>query len=250
MLMRVFLLSILLFGTTLQAQGHGPGRGWYPCQQYTGEDMRYRGQGMGRHHPYRGGGRHGGAGGFCGSRVGGRGCGGHGWWDIPVQEARRLNPIEVSPQSLEIGETLFRENCSSCHGNHGFGDGPQAKGLRIAPPNLHHAARHYSDGELFYIIRKGRDPMPAWESKLSEDQMWNLINYLRFQLGAHRPGPRMGHYTNPYQSGGMPTDAQIGRQKETQDEHQDHHAMGQEDMHGETCDQNRLDTHDDHQQHE
>ena len=182
---------------------------------------------------------------FRGPRMGGR-CSGHSWWDIPVQEARRLNPIEVSPQSLERGETLYRANCTRCHGDYGFGDGPQAKELRVPPANLHHAARHYSDGELFYIIRKGRDPMPAWENVLTEEELWNLINYLRFQVGAHRHGPRFGYYPEQDQSTEALPDKQTDQMQQTQHEHHDHQAMDHGDMHEENCNMNQAESHDEH----
>lgn len=35
-----------------------------------------------------------------------------------------------------VGETLFSENCVSCHGIAGQGDGPNAKGLGTAPADL------------------------------------------------------------------------------------------------------------------
>jgi hypothetical protein len=186
--------------------------------------------------------------------MGGRYWGRHGRWDIPVQEARRLNPIEVSPQSLARGETLFRDNCTRCHGTYGFGDGPQAKDLRVPPPQLRHAARHYNDGELFYIIRKGRDPMPAWKDILSEDQMWNLINYLRFEIGAHHGprfnpggcfnrGSRFGYCADRYQTGADVTDTHTDQAKENLDEHQTHQAMDHEDMHGENSESHHEERH-------
>jgi mono/diheme cytochrome c family protein len=188
-----------------------------------------------------------------------RDWGRHSRWDIPVQEARRLNPIEVSPQSLERGETLFRDNCTRCHGAYGFGDGLQAKDLRVLPPPLRHATRHYNDGELFYIIRKGRDPMPAWEGILSEEELWNLINYLRFEIGAHHGpgfnpggsynrGSRFGYCADQYRTGEDMTDNHRDQAKENLHEDQTHQAMEHEDTQGqsnELADQERHDEHED-----
>lgn len=241
MLIRIFLLFLLSFSITVQARHHGPGEG-YANEGCARDAMRYREnarnyQGCDRE-------RHRRSGGDRGFRQGGRHCGGHSWWDIPVQEARRLNPIEVSQQSLEHGETLYRENCVRCHGEYGFGDGPQAKNLGVSPANLHHASRHYSDGELFYIIRKGRDPMPAWEDKLSEEELWNLINYLRFQIGAHR-GPYFGYATGRYPTTEEATDQSVGQQQEMQAEQHNHPAMVHDEMQGENCNLKRDDIHED-----
>lgn len=34
------------------------------------------------------------------------------------------------------GRTAYLENCASCHGTSGMGDGPAARGLAVAPPDL------------------------------------------------------------------------------------------------------------------
>ena len=34
------------------------------------------------------------------------------------------------------GRTAYLENCASCHGPSGKGDGPAARGLAVAPPDL------------------------------------------------------------------------------------------------------------------
>ena len=36
-----------------------------------------------------------------------------------------------------------------------------------------------SDGELFYKISKGRNPMPSFESKLTEQERWGMVLYIR-----------------------------------------------------------------------
>jgi mono/diheme cytochrome c family protein len=36
-----------------------------------------------------------------------------------------------------------------------------------------------TDGEIFYQISEGRKPMPAFRRKLSEEQRWELVLYVR-----------------------------------------------------------------------
>jgi mono/diheme cytochrome c family protein len=139
--------------------------------------------------------RHGeGGGGWSENRAGG--WGGHrNRWSIPQEEARRLNPTPVSGESLINGKAIYQANCLRCHGEEGFGDGPDAANLKVRPAILRRAAHHHSDGELAWMIRNGRDPMPAWEGKLSEEQIWDLVNYVRFEIGgghSHRHGGRGG----------------------------------------------------------
>jgi len=36
-----------------------------------------------------------------------------------------------------------------------------------------------ADGELYWQISKGRRPMPAFANKLSEQQRWQVVDYIR-----------------------------------------------------------------------
>lgn len=51
--------------------------------------------------------------------------------------------VAVAPASapdLSAAPQLYNAHCSSCHGENGFGDGPQGKGLEPAPRNFHDTA--------------------------------------------------------------------------------------------------------------
>lgn len=102
--------------------------------------------------------------------------------DVPEEAAAVPNPIAANEQSIAAGEQLYATNCAVCHGETGQGDGPGAAGLEKPPANL--TAGHVQelrDGALFYIISHGRPdtPMPAWENILSEDERWQVVNFLR-----------------------------------------------------------------------
>ncbi len=203
MLIKLLLLSaalaISLPGVAQQQSEAAPAAG-ADCPEPGRDEWRDRRgyQGGGRHAGGHLGGGHGYRGGKSGAygaaRGRGRGCGGgggHRHWNIPAEAARRLNPVEVSPDALARGQAVYAENCQRCHGEFGFGDGPDAKDLRVRPVPLRHAARMHSDGELDYIIRSGRDPMPAWQDKLTQQQIWDVINHIRFDIGARRGPPFM-----------------------------------------------------------
>lgn len=92
------------------------------------------------------------------------------------------NPISGDANSIAQGRTLFEQNCASCHGRTGV----PPKGLDLNPYPLDltvHAPQH-PDGQLFNFISKGvsGSAMRAWglgEGKLTEEQIWHLVNYLR-----------------------------------------------------------------------
>ena len=39
--------------------------------------------------------------------------------------------------------------------------------------------KEMTDGELFYKLSEGRMPMPGFKAKLSEEQRWQVLNYVR-----------------------------------------------------------------------
>lgn len=104
-----------------------------------------------------------------------------------LEEARKLrNPIPPTPESIAKGREVFRGigSCNVCHGEEGRGDGIGASGLDPSPRNLANpgwqAAR--SDGELMWVLRHG-SPGTAMitvvPGLISEEDGWNVINYIR-----------------------------------------------------------------------
>lgn len=102
-------------------------------------------------------------------------------WTIPEEERQVPNPVERTAESIEIGHKLFRENCETCHGPAGLGDGPGARVLEARLPNLQDAewASTKTDGEWFYKIAVGKDPMVGYEDFLEEEEIWHVVNYAR-----------------------------------------------------------------------
>jgi mono/diheme cytochrome c family protein len=99
-------------------------------------------------------------------------------------DAKKLrNPVAPSPESIKAGQALFQKNCRFCHGDDAKGNGRMApEGTH--PSNLTDARwdRGGSDGEIFAVIRDGAGPkfdMKGYKSKLTETDIWNLVNYLR-----------------------------------------------------------------------
>jgi mono/diheme cytochrome c family protein len=93
------------------------------------------------------------------------------------------NPVATSPESIKAGQALFQKNCRFCHGADAKGNGP------MAPENTHPSNllddkwdRGSTDGEIFLVIRDGAGPkfdMKGYKSKMSETDIWNMVNYLR-----------------------------------------------------------------------
>jgi len=97
--------------------------------------------------------------------------------DIP----KVSNPIPASAESNTRGEKLYVTYCSKCHGMTGNGAGPSAHGFSTNPRQLWawHNADKSSDPYLFWFITNGRTDMPPWGVILSENERWDLVNYVK-----------------------------------------------------------------------
>lgn len=111
-------------------------------------------------------------------------------WIIPDEATRRPNPIRPSAQALEAARPLYKENCARCHSDRGDGRGPDAWKQSVSPSDFTNVARMNSltDGALFYQISQGRRPMPQFQTRLPEDQRWQLVLFIRsFTTSAATP---------------------------------------------------------------
>ena len=117
------------------------------------------------------------------------------WFAVPHLEVLLVDanptsfyhsPTGFSSDTIVEGAALFGPNCAVCHGAAGLGDGPLAKTLLVPPANLtaDHVLEH-ADGEIFWWLSQGiRTPegaqaMPGFAARLSEDERWSLIDYIR-----------------------------------------------------------------------
>jgi mono/diheme cytochrome c family protein len=101
-------------------------------------------------------------------------------WVVPANFKTMKNPVALGDASTKAGLALYTKNCASCHGRAGLGDGVKARSLKTFPGDFSKADfQKQSDGDLFYKTKIGRDEMPKYESKLSDDDIWNIVNYIR-----------------------------------------------------------------------
>jgi mono/diheme cytochrome c family protein len=101
--------------------------------------------------------------------------------DVPAEIATKKNPVASSDSVLAKAKSNYEENCLMCHGESGKGDGPMASMLKSRPSDLTDTKKlgEMSDGEIFWIITKGEQPMPSFENKLSEEDRWGLVHMMR-----------------------------------------------------------------------
>jgi len=101
-------------------------------------------------------------------------------WDAPASAKSIKNPVASNAESIAEGKTLYAKFCRSCHGTKGKGDGPKAENLDVSCKDFTKPEfKKQSDGELYWKITNGRDPMPTFKSKASNDERWELVNYIK-----------------------------------------------------------------------
>jgi mono/diheme cytochrome c family protein len=100
---------------------------------------------------------------------------------IPDEDVNRANPVKPTPAGLEVAKRIYGTDCAVCHGVHGDGKGELAPDLKTKMLDWRDPAslEKMTDGELFYIIAKGKGEMTAEGDRAKPDQVWNLVNYIR-----------------------------------------------------------------------
>jgi hypothetical protein len=99
-----------------------------------------------------------------------------------MEDAAIKNPVAADTTSIASGKTLFAANCANCHGPEGLGNGKMGENMKVKPANLTDKARKHgeTDGVWFMAIKNGikTASMPAAGPKLTDRQIWDLVNFL------------------------------------------------------------------------
>lgn len=98
-----------------------------------------------------------------------------------LRAALQRNPAPRTAASVARGRMLFQKNCAVCHGAEGRGDGPAAAGFPHRPDDLGTIAPPpvFPDGIVAYRIVNGEGMMPAFKDSLGDNDVWDLLNYIR-----------------------------------------------------------------------
>jgi cytochrome c oxidase cbb3-type subunit 3 len=102
-------------------------------------------------------------------------------YQLPASESSSRAPERTrhdeNAYSVSQGKTLFRWfNCNGCHASGGGGMGP---------PLMDDAWRYGSEPEsIFATIMDGRPRgMPSFRGRITDDQAWQLVAYVRSMSG-------------------------------------------------------------------
>ena len=104
---------------------------------------------------------------------------------VPAAYRGARSPLDQTSATVDAGGRLYADNCASCHGASGLGDGEAGRALTPSPALLAQMIRMpmMADEYLLWAISErgaafGTD-MPGFKDGLSEDEVWKIIAYMR-----------------------------------------------------------------------
>lgn len=120
------------------------------------------------------------------------------------------NPYPITDAGLDRGKELYIVNCAICHGEKGDGDGWL---VSESNPNAVYPAQpalfttddfiNSSEGRYYHSIMYGKNVMGAYNDKLSYEERWQVIHYIR-ALQAKEKGLAYNELENTFNSVGIP----------------------------------------------
>jgi len=100
---------------------------------------------------------------------------------ITPEDAAKKNPVAPTPEGLAEARKLFGYNCAMCHGKVGDGKGDLAADMKLELRDWRDASsiEKMTDGEIFWIVSKGKGKMPGEGDRTAEKVRWNFVNLVR-----------------------------------------------------------------------
>jgi mono/diheme cytochrome c family protein len=100
---------------------------------------------------------------------------------VPAAVKSMPNPVSTNSSAVGAGMMIYMDHCQNCHGEHGDGKGKKAAELSITPADFTDGSKmgRQTDGELFWEITQGHRPMPAFKDKLTDEERWQVVTFIR-----------------------------------------------------------------------
>jgi hypothetical protein len=110
--------------------------------------------------------------------------------DLEFEEAEASikNPLEPTEFVINRGKNRFEIFCTPCHGFDGRGKGtmitkanlkPGEEGFPVPADLMRERTRNLADQRIFHILSAGQNLMFQVTFKLTEEDRWAIVHYLR-----------------------------------------------------------------------
>lgn len=102
-------------------------------------------------------------------------------YKISQEDIDKKNPVKPSPEGLAAARKVYAYDCAMCHGPKGDGKGDIVDSMKLTMHDWRDAAslEGKTDGEIFFIITKGKGKMMGEGDRLPETMRWNMVNLVR-----------------------------------------------------------------------
>jgi mono/diheme cytochrome c family protein len=104
---------------------------------------------------------------------------------VPAEYRGQTSTVPPTEATVSEGAALYAENCASCHGATGLGDGEAGRALNPSPALLAYmiSMPMAVDEYLLWTISEGGKPfgtaMPTFKDTLTKEQIWKVIAFMR-----------------------------------------------------------------------
>ena len=104
---------------------------------------------------------------------------------VPKEYEGASSTAPKTEDTVRAGARLYAQNCASCHGKDGLGDGDAARAVSPSPALLAWMVQRpiAVDPYLLWTIADGgaqfESAMPAYKDRLARDDIWRIIAYMR-----------------------------------------------------------------------
>jgi mono/diheme cytochrome c family protein len=119
-------------------------------------------------------------------------------YGVPTEYDGAQSTAAPGRDIITAGGRLYSQHCLSCHGTDGMGGGEAGRALTPSPALLAYMIRRpiSVDEYLLWAIAEGGkqfdSEMPAFKDKLSREDIWRIVAYMRagFPQPEPQPAPR------------------------------------------------------------
>jgi mono/diheme cytochrome c family protein len=93
----------------------------------------------------------------------------------------KKNPVKPSPEGLSAARKIYGYDCAMCHGPKGDGKGDIVESMKLTMHDWNDPASlaGKTDGEIIFIVTKGKGKMMGEGDRLPETMRWNMVNLVR-----------------------------------------------------------------------
>ena len=97
----------------------------------------------------------------------------------PADAKKLVNPVKATSESLAQGKKYYGYDCAMCHGKTGDGKGEVDNGQKLPDFTSPEGLKDRTDGEIFCSLKTGKGHMPLEHIRVTPNELWNLVNYVR-----------------------------------------------------------------------